>query len=82
MSCYLPMVCRLMAHSVGTVNGVVPQETPGLPWGTLGRSGKVQDMSPVDTGKSMNAQLRRAIFPGRRQDGAVPAAFQLIYTFF
>lgn len=50
--------------------------------GTQCPDGKGQEMSLMDTGKSINAWLRMAIFPGRGQDGAVLAAFQIIYPFF
>lgn len=36
----------------------------------------------LDAGKSINARLRTTTFPGRGQDGAVLAAFQIIYPFF
>lgn len=86
MSCFLPVGWRevhgpLHRHSRwgGSPGGsrttlrCIETQCPG---------GKAQEMSPMDTGKSINAWLRTAIFPGRGQDGAVLAAFQIIYPFF
>lgn len=70
-----------MAHSVGTAD-----VSTGSSRTTLGcsgcPSGKACEMSLMDTEKSLNAWLKTAIFAGRGGDGAVLAAFHIIYTFF
>lgn len=48
-------------------DGVVPQEAPGPHWDSLGwyPGGEAQEMSQMDTGKSISAWLRMASSSGR-----------------